>query len=277
MGEPGLFNRDATTQIVEQSERHMWVELMRHVPESLASDLGIEVMEFDQAVGFAFKALPHWMMNRVLGLGYEQPASVGQIEDIVEFYSSRELPVGISLIPDAQPPEVVAWLQQKGFALQNSWAKMYRDDSPIEQRQTDFRIVELGQDDATQYSMAMCQGFELPAHCAPAFAALGRVPGNHVFGVLDKKAIVAVSVLTVVNEIGHLNSMTTLKSHRGRGIQGALMAHHVDEGIRIGCKWFATETGLLPGQANHSYNNMVRSGFQLAYERPNYVKHWAKQ
>jgi GNAT superfamily N-acetyltransferase len=262
---------ELVTHIVESSERYMWVELMRHVPQNIADELGIEVKEFGSAVGFAFKALPHWMMNRVLGLGHEKSATVGQVDDIVEFYGSRELPVGISLIPHAQPPEIVDWLQQKGFAIQNIWAKMYRDNSPIDQKQIDLSIVELDASDADRYSKIMCEGFELPDQCRPVFAVLGQVPGNHVYGVLDNEDLVAVSVLTIVNDIGHLNSMTTLKSHRGRGIQGALMAHHIDEGARLGCKWFATETGLLPDQVNHSYNNMVRSGFKLAYERPNYV------
>jgi len=265
-------DRDVLTRIVEQSERHMWVELMRQVPEKFSSDLGIEVQEFGNAIGIAFKTLPHWMMNRVFGLGYKQPATPGQVEDIIAFYADRELPVGISLIPHAQPPELVEWLQRNGFVVQNVWAKMYRDNSPIEARAIEFEIVELGMDDVTEFSRVMCTGFGMPPHCEAVFGFLVDVRGNHVYGVMDGDKLVAVSVLTIADGVGHLNSMTTLEAYRGRGIQGALMAHHVDVGSRLGCKWFATETGLLPNQVNHSYNNMVRSGFRLAYERPNYVK-----
>ncbi|MGW8248407.1 MAG: GNAT family N-acetyltransferase [Acidiferrobacterales bacterium] len=265
-------DRDVITHLVESSERHMWVELMRHVPEQIANDLGIEVQEFGSAVGFAFKALPHWMMNRVLGLGYGQPATVGQVEDIITFYADRELPVGISLVPHVQPPETVEWLQHNGFVLQNVWAKMYRDNSPIETKNIDFEIIELGKADVAEFSHVMCTGFGMPPHSEPVFGVLVDIPGNHVYGVHDGDKLVAVSVLTIVDGVGYLNSMTTLEPWRGRGIQGALMAHHVDEGTRLGCKWFATETGLLPNQVNHSYNNMVRSGFRMAYERPNYVR-----
>ena len=272
MNSSASVDPDSAIKIVEQSERHLWIELMRHVPEKIANNLGIEVEEFGQAIGFAFKALPHWMMNRVLGLGYEQPATIEQIEDIVEFYGTRNLPVGISLIPHARPPEIVQWLQQQGFELQNIWAKMYRDNSPIKAKETDFEIVELGKNEANDFSRVMCEGFGMPPHCAPVFTVLADLPGNHVYGVIEDKSIIAVGVLTVVDGIGHLNSMTTLEAWRGRGIQGALFEHSIKEGIEMGCKWFATETGLLPDQVNHSYNNMVRSGFRLAYERPNYVK-----
>ena len=263
---------DLATRIVELSERQMWVELMRHVPDKFARDLGIEVQEFGSAVGIAFKTLPHWMMNRVLGLGYGQPATFEQLEDIIAFYADRELPVGISLVPHAQPPEVVDWLQRSGFALQNVWAKMYRDNSPIETGNIDFDIVELGKADVDEFSRVMCTGFGMPPNCASVFAVHADVPDNHVYGVIDDENIIAVGVLTVIDGIGHLNSMTTLEAWRGRGIQGALFQHSIKEGIEIGCKWFATETGLLPNQVNHSYNNMVRSGFRMAYERPNFIK-----
>jgi hypothetical protein len=272
MAETTVTDIDLATRIVEQSERHMWVELMRHVPDQLASELGIEVQEFGNAIGIAFKALPHWMMNRVLGLGYGQPATIEQVEDIIHFYASRELPVGVSLVPHARPPEVNEWLQRNGFVLQNVWAKMYRDNSPIEARDIDFKIIELGKDDVAEFSRVMCAGFGMPSQTEPVFGVLVDVPGNHVYGVLDGDNLVAVSVLTIADEVGHLNSMTTLEAYRGRGIQGAFMGHHIKEGIRLGAEWFATETGLLPNQVNHSYNNMVRSGFRMAYERPNYVK-----
>ena len=272
MADTTIADIDLATRIVEQSERQMWVELMRHVPDQFASELGIEVHEFGNATGIAFKALPHWMMNRVFGLGYGQHATIEQVENIVAFYSSRELPVGVSLVPHAQPPEVVEWLQNNGFVLQNVWAKMYRDNSPIEARDIDFEIIELGKDSVAEFSRVMCAGFGMPSQTEPVFGVLVDVPGNHVYGVLDGDNLVAVSVLTIADGVGHLNSMTTLEAYRGRGIQGAFMAHHIEEGTRLGAEWFATETGLLPNQVNHSYNNMVRSGFRMAYERPNYVK-----
>jgi GNAT superfamily N-acetyltransferase len=80
-----------------------------------------------------------------------------------------------------------------------------------------------------------------------------------------------VGVLTVNDGVGHINTAATLPQFRGRGVQGALIAHRIREGLKLGCTAFATETGLLSNQVNHSYNNMLRCAFHMAYERPNYL------
>ena len=51
-----------------------------------------------------------------------------------------------------------------------------------------------------------------------------------------------------------------------------MMARRLVDGARLGCQWFVTETSEdLPERPNPSYHNMVRMGFQLAYQRPNYL------
>jgi len=266
------INKQAT-HIVETSERNMWAQMMRHVSIEQAKTLGIELHDFGSATGMVFRTMPYWMMNRVIGLGLDEPIRRGLLEEINDYYTDRELPVGISLLPSDQSDETLAWLKELGFELQNVWAKMYRDNSPVSARLIDHEIVELTKKDTDQLGEVMCKGFGMPPFCEPVFAAHTEMPGNHVYGIRVGSELVAVGALTIFNDIGHLNSMTTLEEWRGRGFQGALFEHSISEGIKKGCKWFATETGLLKDQVNHSFNNMVRSGFQMAYERPNFVRH----
>jgi hypothetical protein len=50
------------------------------------------------------------------------------------------------------------------------------------------------------------------------------------------------------------------------------MTERIREAIRQGCRWIITETGEdIPANPNPSYRNMLRSGFRLAYQRPNYI------
>jgi len=56
-------------QLAEQNERHSQVWLMRHAPESYANELRVKVQTFGNAFSFAFRALPRWVKNRILGLG----------------------------------------------------------------------------------------------------------------------------------------------------------------------------------------------------------------
>jgi len=66
----------------------------------------------------------------------------------------------------------------------------------------------------------------------------------------------------------------TLPAFRRRGGQGAIMARRIRDAVQLGCRWVITETGEdLPDRPNPSYHNMLRAGFSLAYQRPNYLPH----
>ena len=120
---------------------------------------------------------------------------------------------------------------------------------------TDLQIMKAGKEHALLVGNLICAGFGMPDHLLPVFASLLNNPNNHVYLATDDDVPIGVGVLTVHNDIGHLNTATTMQAYRGRGVQGALMAHRINEGIRMGCQWFATETGILPDQPNPSYNN----------------------
>jgi hypothetical protein len=81
-----------------------------------------------------------------------------------------------------------------------------------------------------------------------------------------------VGSLLISGEWGALLNAATLPEYRRRGAQGAIMARRIRDGLTLGCRWFTTETGEdTPKTPNSSYHNMIRTGFQLAYLRPNYV------
>jgi hypothetical protein len=50
------------------------------------------------------------------------------------------------------------------------------------------------------------------------------------------------------------------------------MAQRIRAAAEAGCEWVITETGEdLPRRLNPSYHNMIRTGFNLAYQRANYI------
>ena len=78
--------------------------------------------------------------------------------------------------------------------------------------------------------------------------------------------------LFVKGDVGWLGIASTLPAYRPRGAQGALMARRIRDGADLGCRWLVTETGEdTPHHPNPSYHNMLRTGFSLAYRRPNYI------
>jgi hypothetical protein len=66
----------------------------------------------------------------------------------------------------------------------------------------------------------------------------------------------------------------TLEVARGRGGQSALFAERLRDARDQGCRWAVTETGEESDEepVNHSFRNMIRAGFKLAYARRNWVR-----
>ena len=261
-----------STMVVEHSELALWSGLWQAVPPSEAQTLGMSLQKVGFATALIMEKVPDWFFNRVMGFGLEDAATEDSLDKIIALYADKNLPVGFSLSPDAQPGNVTNWLENRGFKIANHWVKMIRGTEPPPDLTTDLQIVEVGADHALLIGTLICAGFGLADELLPVFSSVVSIPNNHVYLAKDGDIPVGVGCLTIHNDIGHLNTATTLQSYRKRGIQGALMAHRIGEGIRMGCNWFATETAKLPDQPNPSYNNMLRCGFTEHYKRPNYVK-----
>ena len=64
----------------------------------------------------------------------------------------------------------------------------------------------------------------------------------------------------------------TAPEMRGRGAQGANLAARVRFALEQGCTAIHTCTGeAVPGEPQHSWNNIKRCGFREAYLRENYA------
>ena len=78
----------------------------------------------------------------------------------------------------------------------------------------------------------------------------------------------------VTEGVAWLGFGATLEEARGRGGQSAMFATRLADARAQGCRWAVTETGEETEEepVNHSYRNMLRSGFRLAYARRNWVR-----
>jgi hypothetical protein len=114
--------------------------------------------------------------------------------------------------------------------------------------------------------------FKIPMELRPMLTGFVGKPGWHHYLALDGDQPVSVAAMFIAGEVSWLGFGSTLESHRKRGGQGALFARRIEDGLKLGCKWFFTETGEdTPESPNSSYRNMIRTGFKLSYLRRNYV------
>jgi hypothetical protein len=81
-----------------------------------------------------------------------------------------------------------------------------------------------------------------------------------------------VGALFVKNGFGWTDYGATSPEFRRRGSQGAVMAARLHLAIELGCQKIFSCTGVsVPGDPQHSYNNILKAGFKEDYVRENYV------
>jgi GNAT superfamily N-acetyltransferase len=115
-------------------------------------------------------------------------------------------------------------------------------------------------------------GFGMSEPVRPWLAAtVGRASWQHYLA-FDGEIPVAGAALFVRQGLGWLGIASTLPTHRGRGAQSALIARRVHDAIELGCSFMAVETAEdHPERPNPSFRNVVRFGFEVAYQRPNFL------
>lgn len=213
------------------------------------------------------------LFNRLVGWGLNGPARRSDIEAALERYRRAGLAhYGVQLSPAAKPEEFAAWLDAAGLVRGDCWSKVYRAAGDVPAIVTPLRVEEIGERHAGIFASIACAAFGMPTHLEPWIAAVVGRPGWHHYLAFDGDEPVASAALFVRGEIGWLGIAGTLPSARRRGAQGALMARRLNDGRALGSRWFVTETGEdRPDRPNPSFHNMMRLGFELAYQRPNYL------
>lgn len=212
------------------------------------------------------------LFNRVIGAGLPA-ATREEIDDCLAPFKSTKLKNwGVQLSPAAEPEELPDWIEEHGLVRRDSWSKVYRPVGDVPLVPTDLRIETAGPKDAAAVGRVTRSAFGMPEERESWLASLVGRPGWHHYLAVDGGEPVAAAALFVHGPVGWLGVAGTLEGARRRGAQAALMARRLVDGARLGCQWFVTETGEdLPEKPNPSYHNMIRLGFQLAYQRPNYL------
>jgi GNAT superfamily N-acetyltransferase len=102
-------------------------------------------------------------------------------------------------------------------------------------------------------------------------ASVGR-PGWHAFAARLDGEIVGTGTMHVLGETAQMFAGAVLPHARRRGGQTALLAARARTAAQLGCRVLVAETGAeTPGTHNSSLHNMLRLGFEVAYERRNWT------
>jgi GNAT superfamily N-acetyltransferase len=219
------------------------------------------------------------LYNRAFAFGLERAVTEAEVDAAIALYD-RAVPFSIQPTPFAAPAAVHAWLDHRGLVGYFNWVRWTRDLQPAAPAHTNLAIDTIGAREAEEY-LALARGiFHEPDEILPWMShTIGRAGWMHYVardaesdGASARRRGVAIAALFVTDGVGWLGWGGTLKSHRGRGAQSALIARRIDDARTAGCRLLTVETAEdLRHQPNASYRNVARAGFRKLCLRPSHA------
>ncbi len=150
--------------------------------------------------------------------------------------------------------------------------KFRRDPLAPPLAKTELEIKRVDTAHGVDFGIIAAPCFDLTDKVIPLLASLvGRVDW-HIYMSFAGGTPAGTGALFIRDGVAWLDWGATHRDHRGKGGQSAVLAARVRGAIDAGCRILLTATGeAVPGDPQHSYKNISRTGFEPAYLRENYV------
>lgn len=265
--------------LVEGSEARAYLSLFAAAASAGVADTKFRARKSGAVAMFQSEVVRSTLLvNRVLGLGTQTPATGAEVEALVGWYAAHELPFGVEFSPAAQPDSLPELLRAHKLRKTFSTQVLYRDGSPPPPhyepwaRMTGLRVEAVGPESAATVARLCCENFQMPAQVGELLAAGAVAPGWRRWLALDGEHAVGASLSYVEDGIGWLGWTNVSASHRGRWVHAGIVARQVQDCHDAGCRWITTETAVSTREKpDAAYVNLRRFGFEDAYCRPTYV------
>jgi hypothetical protein len=263
------------SEIAELAEAENLFRIQDEAPEAVKAALGMASARIGGGVVLAMRNDPiDGCWNKALGLGFTEPITHGVIDEVCDFLRERGSPgAHLQIAPSVLPPDWDEIRAAHGLTAEDEWVKLV---CPIEEFQhgvTELRVGPVDGSRAGEAASIFLRGFEMPEGAlSDMLATVVRLDGFGAFAAWDGDDMVANAYVLFNGEAAELSGAATLRGHRNRGAQTALLGLRADAAAKAGCRWLVAETNLPPvGLANPSLNNMLRAGFRPLYTRRNWL------
>ena len=211
------------------------------------------------------------MLNRIVGLGVNEPATEAALDEALAAIG-EDVTCYVAVAPGAGPPELTGWLSDRGLERGWGWMSFRRGLDEIPEPATSLRLIRVGPAEAEAFGRVTATAYGLPAAAEP-WAAGAYVAGWDCWLALDGDEPVAAAGVFAADGACYLGFAATLPEHRGKGGQGALLARRIRHARELGCDVLVTETGErrddLPSS---SYRNILRAGFAEVAVTANWLR-----
>ena len=211
-------------------------------------------------------------LNRVIGLGVYEPATLAHLDEIEHLYGSHGLSFGLEIGPCAQPPDLLDWVRARRIRRGVQTAMLYRETQRIPAVNGDVHVRAADASEVQVVADICCDAFRMPSVARRLFKGASNRPEWRLWlaWIGDLPAGAALSYVGTC--AAWLGWDATVPSFRGRGVQTAMIARRLQDARNSGCTYATSETSAgVPGRPDPSFRNYERMGFALAYNRTTYV------
>jgi GNAT superfamily N-acetyltransferase len=199
------------------------------------------------------------MLNRLLGLGVDEPATEEALDlgiaalEGTRFYVSRS--------PAAKPAELEdGWRRAGSSVAWDGCSSPLPGDAPLPVAGTALRLDTLDARLARRLRADHADWLDLPEGCEPWLREVHEAPGWMFWAALDGDDPAGTAGMFIEDGAAYLGFAATLPEHRGKGAQSALLARRPHHARSLGCTLIPRETGeRVPDRPTSSYRNLLRT------------------
>ena len=216
---------------------------------------------------------PSILMNRVLDLGSSAPPTADQLGDIRRVYADAG--VGrffLHVVPERKGRDTDDLLNAAGYEKYRGWMKFQRGAGAVRESTTDLDVRHVGLEHGDAFAAIVVPAFDMAPASEPVVALLPGVANQTAFMSFDGDTPAGTGAVYIDGDVAALDWGATRPGFRRRGGQTAVLAERIRFAFEQGCETICTMTGeAVPGDPQHSYSNITKSGFAEAYLRENWI------
>ncbi len=267
----------ALSRSLDLHEASAWGAMYRAAPREAAAAAGCGITTIGSATVAHASRVDVLAFNRAVGLGLDGPATEQQVDEIIAYFARHEVPrFFVQLHPKAQPAVLPRWLERRGFRHHNNWVRLYRDVSEFRVERALPTVRRIGPEDGETFARILTRAFGWSDALLPLVAGLVGRQGWCHYLAYEGDTPIGTAALYAEGAVAWFDFASTVAEFRGRGAQTALIARRIADAREAGCRHLIVETAeQTPEKQAPSYRNILRSGFDVVYVRPNYLYQFA--
>ena len=257
---------------VELLEAEAWAQMHGAFAQT-GTLLAPAVRRYGRATALITPGVDVVAINRVIGLGFEQPLDASQLADINAGYrAAGRSRWFLEWSPSARlrEPDV---LESAGGKVRGTNAKLFARMTELLPLDTPTGpdVVEVLPEQVQAFLDIVGTGLGVPEAVRPGIASvIGRPGWHYYFAIRDGRPVAGAAMFS--DGVGAWFGLTaTTPESRGRGAQTALLSRRIADARALGCAWISAETFPVHASDNPSLRNMLRLGLRVLYHRPWYV------